>query len=55
MTIHYTDEMLELSDLIRPWRDGRQLKKDAPIEIIEAEKRFKKLFDEQYEFELSLL
>lgn len=55
MTVHFTEEMLILSELIDPWLDGCKLREDAPSEIVEAEKRFHQLFEEQYQFELSLL
>ena len=55
MTVHFTDEMMELLNKINPWLDGCVLRKDAPEDIVEADKRFNYLYNKQYELELSLM
>lgn len=55
MTIHYTDEMIALSEIFRPWYNACKLREDAPQEAKEAKKKFDKLLKEQEEFELSLM
>lgn len=55
MTVHFTEEMNRLWDMIKPWLDGCTLRKDAPKEIVEAYKEYDRLFDEQYEFEFNLM
>lgn len=53
MTIHFTDEMVDLWLLISPFF-GQDVEEDAPENIRTAWKKFKELYQEQYELELRL-
>ena len=55
MTIPPNEERQKLFDLILPWLDGRELRKDAPQEIVEAFKEHDRIFREQEELEFKLM
>ena len=60
MTITLTDQMWKMWDKIEPYLvyvkgTGYHLREGTPKEIIELDKEFDRLYQKQYEFELSLL
>ena len=55
MRFCYTEEMRELRKIYEPYKEGCHLRADAPIEAVEAEKKFMKLFKEMSKREAELL
>lgn len=54
MTVHFTEKMIELWNLVSPYVFGHDVVEDAPENIKTAFEEFKRLYKEQKELEMKL-
>jgi len=55
MRIYFTDEMRKLRTIYEPYLVNGILRKDAPQEAVDAEKKFMELFDKEKQRTVDLI